>query len=95
MQGLDYCRQKAEESRSSFLSGFRFLPQEKRDAITVLYAFCRELDDVVDDYALIGLAYFFRYECGAGNVELVARRFGQGIRRHDAGASGQSGFATG
>ena len=49
MQGLDYCRQKAEESRSSFLSGFRFLPQEKRDAITVLYAFCRELDDVVDD----------------------------------------------
>jgi squalene synthase hpnD len=49
VQGLDYCRQKAEESRSSFLSGFRFLPQEKRDAITVLYAFCRELDDVADD----------------------------------------------
>ncbi|WP_019273481.1 presqualene diphosphate synthase HpnD [Neisseria lactamica] len=49
MKELDYCRQKAEESRSSFLSGFRFLPQEKRDAITVLYAFCRELDDVVDE----------------------------------------------
>ncbi|HGG9730659.1 TPA: presqualene diphosphate synthase HpnD [Neisseria meningitidis] len=49
MKGLDYCRQKAEESRSSFLSGFRFLTQEKRDAVTVLYAFCRELDDVVDE----------------------------------------------
>ena len=45
---LDYCRQKAAESHSSFLSGFRFLSVEKRNAITVLYAFCRELDDVVD-----------------------------------------------
>jgi squalene synthase hpnD len=45
---LDYCHQKAAESHSSFLSGFRFLSVEKRNAITVLYAFCRELDDVVD-----------------------------------------------
>lgn len=49
MQPLEYCRQKAAESQSSFLAGFRFLPQHKRDAMTVLYAFCRELDDVVDD----------------------------------------------
>lgn len=49
MQPLEYCRQKAIESQSSFLSGFRFLPQAQQDAITVLYAFCRELDDVVDD----------------------------------------------
>ena len=48
MIALDYCRQKAAESHSSFLSGFRFLSVEKRNAITVLYAFCRELDDVVD-----------------------------------------------
>ena len=48
MLALDYCRQKAAESHSSFLSGFRFLSVEKRNAITVLYAFCRELDDVVD-----------------------------------------------
>ena len=48
MLALDYCRQKAAESHSSFLSGFRFLSAEKRNAITVLYAFCRELDDVVD-----------------------------------------------
>ena len=48
MLALDYCRQKAAESHSSFLSSFRFLSVEKRNAITVLYAFCRELDDVVD-----------------------------------------------
>lgn len=48
MLALDYCHQKAVESHSSFLSGFRFLSVEKRNAITVLYAFCRELDDVVD-----------------------------------------------
>ncbi|ASK28419.1 presqualene diphosphate synthase HpnD [Neisseria chenwenguii] len=51
MQPLDYCRRKAAESKSSFLSGFKFLPDAKRDAMTVLYAFCRELDDVVDDCA--------------------------------------------
>lgn len=56
MQGLDYCRQKAAESGSSFLSGFRFLQADKRDAVTVLYAFCRELDDVVDDCADAGVA---------------------------------------
>ncbi|QMT30924.1 presqualene diphosphate synthase HpnD [Alysiella filiformis] len=49
MTPFDYCEHKARESQSSFLAGFRFLPTEKRQAITVLYAFCRELDDVVDD----------------------------------------------
>ncbi|STZ75889.1 presqualene diphosphate synthase HpnD [Bergeriella denitrificans] len=56
MQPLDYCRQKTAESRSSFLSGFRFLPQAQRDAMTVLYAFCRELDDVADDCSDLGVA---------------------------------------
>lgn len=49
MTPLEYCEHKARESQSSFLAGFRFLPPEKRQAITALYAFCRELDDVVDD----------------------------------------------
>ncbi|WP_066565546.1 presqualene diphosphate synthase HpnD [Snodgrassella sp. CFCC 13594] len=49
MQALEYCQQKAAASGSSFLTGFRFLPKQKRDALTVLYAYCRELDDVVDD----------------------------------------------
>ena len=44
-----YCQKKAAASGSSFYSSFRFLPELKRRAITALYAFCREVDDVVDD----------------------------------------------
>jgi len=44
-----YCEDKAAKSGSSFYSSFRFLPQQKRLAITALYAFCREVDDVVDE----------------------------------------------
>ena len=44
-----YCSQKAAASGSSFYYSFRFLPAERRRAITALYAFCREVDDVADD----------------------------------------------
>ncbi len=45
----DYCAQRAAASGSSFTSSFRFLPRERRRAITALYAFCREVDDTVDE----------------------------------------------
>ncbi len=45
----EYCQDKAASSGSSFYSSFRFLPKDKRRAITALYAFCREVDDVVDE----------------------------------------------
>ena len=45
----DYCQQKVAESGSSFYVAFLFLPAEKRQAIHALYAFCREVDDVVDE----------------------------------------------
>ena len=45
----DYCKQKAAASGSSFYYSFMFLPEERRRAITALYAFCREVDDVVDE----------------------------------------------
>ncbi|GAB4126667.1 MAG: presqualene diphosphate synthase HpnD [Sideroxydans sp.] len=44
-----YCADKARTARSSFTLSFRFLPQEKRRAMMALYAFCREVDDVVDE----------------------------------------------
>jgi len=46
-----YCQDKAAASGSSFYYSFRFLPPDKRRAITALYAFCREVDDVVDECA--------------------------------------------
>ncbi len=47
----DYCRQKAAQSGSSFYYSFLFLPPPRRRAIIALYAFCREVDDVVDEVA--------------------------------------------
>jgi phytoene synthase len=44
-----YCQEKAAASGSSFYYSFLFLPQERRRAIMALYAFCREVDDVVDE----------------------------------------------
>jgi phytoene synthase len=44
-----YCQQKSAASGSSFYYSFLFLPAERRRAITALYAFCREVDDVVDE----------------------------------------------
>ena len=44
-----YCQHKAAQSGSSFYYSFLFLPTERRQAITALYAFCREVDDVVDE----------------------------------------------
>ena len=49
MTADDYCQQKAASSGSSFYYSFLFLPPERRRAITALYAFCREVDDVVDE----------------------------------------------
>ncbi len=44
-----YVQQKAAASGSSFYYAFLFLPRERRAAITAFYAFCREVDDVVDE----------------------------------------------
>lgn len=45
----EYCAQKAAQSGSSFYYSFRLLPPPRRAAITALYAYCREVDDVVDE----------------------------------------------
>ncbi|HEX5129886.1 MAG TPA: presqualene diphosphate synthase HpnD, partial [Usitatibacter sp.] len=52
----EYCQQKAARSGSSFYYSFLFLPPERRRAITALYAFCREVDDVVDEVSDTGVA---------------------------------------
>ena len=45
----DSAKQIAKESRSSFYYAFNLLPEEKRDAMNVVYAFCRKTDDIVDE----------------------------------------------
>ncbi len=44
-----YCQDKAAKSGSSFYYSFLFLPPHQKQAIIALYAFCREVDDVVDE----------------------------------------------
>jgi len=52
----EYCQQKAAQSGSSFYYSFLFLPPQRRRAITALYAFCREVDDIVDECTDSGVA---------------------------------------
>ncbi len=44
-----YCQEKTAKSGSSFYYSFRFLSKSRRLAITALYAFCREVDDIADE----------------------------------------------
>jgi len=58
-----YCADKAARSGSSFHYSFRLLDPRRRAAITALYAFCREVDDAVDevsdpDIARVKLAWW-------------------------------------
>jgi phytoene synthase len=56
MTPQDYVQQKASASGSSFYYAFLFLPPQRRAAITAFYAFCREVDDVVDEVSDPGVA---------------------------------------
>ena len=56
MTPAGYAQQKAAASGSSFYYAFQFLDAERRLAITAFYAFCREVDDVVDEVQDPGVA---------------------------------------
>src|SRR5205807_879770 len=46
-----YCTKLTQRSRSNFYYAFLFLPREKREALEAVYAYCRLVDDVVDEEA--------------------------------------------
>jgi len=52
----EYCQDKAAQSGSSFYYAFRLLPADRRRAITAFYAFCREVDNIVDEVSDAGVA---------------------------------------
>jgi len=56
MSPEQYVQDKAAGSGSSFYYAFLFLPPPRRAAITAFYAFCREVDDVVDETSDAGVA---------------------------------------
>jgi 15-cis-phytoene synthase len=57
MTPQEYVQEKAAASGSSFYYAFLFLPRPRRAAITAFYAFCREVDDVVDEVSDPGVAH--------------------------------------
>jgi len=83
-----YCEQKAASSGSSFYFSFLFLEAEEKQAMTVLYAFCREIDDVVDECSDPGIA---RTKLAWWRDE-IARTFA-GIPQHPVGKALQSSIA--
>lgn len=56
MTPQQYCQQKTAKSGSSFYYSFMFLPKQRREAITALYAFCREVDDIADECTELHIA---------------------------------------
>ena len=76
MTPQQYVQDKAAASGSSFYYAFLFLPKPRRAAITAFYAFCREIDDVVDDIAgggedLVGGDPFVLGQGGFHDIVLV------------------------
>ena len=45
----EYCQGKTQQSGSSFYYSFLFLNNTQRQAMTALYAYCREVDDIADE----------------------------------------------
>ena len=50
---MEQSRTITRKSASNLALAFVLLPREKRDGMSALYAFCREVDDVADDPALV------------------------------------------
>lgn len=81
-----YCETKASQSGSSFYYAFRFLPPERRAAITAFYAFCREADDVVDEVSDPNVArtklLFWRKEIDALYANAPQHPVTKALQRH-------------
>jgi phytoene synthase len=60
-----YCRKLTTQSRSNFYYAFLFLPKERREALEAVYAYCRLVDDVVDEDATVAqkLAGIEKWQC--------------------------------
>lgn len=50
-EARDYVHRVVEASGTSFMAGMKALPEDRREAMFAIYAFCREIDDIADDPA--------------------------------------------
>ena len=72
------------KSASNLALAFILLPKPKRDGMSALYAFCREVDDVADEDAgptaarrarLGGWRADIRLACAGGHYSVSTRRY--------------------
>lgn len=84
-----YVQEKTARSGSSFYYAFLFLPPPRRAAITAFYAFCREVDDVVDEVRDPGVAAsklaWWRSEVGGAFAGKPNHPVTQALMPHAAG----------
>src|SRR3954468_587217 len=73
-----YCAKLTQKSQSNFYYAFLFLPRERREALEAVYAYCRLVDDVVDEEATVA-AKLAGIERWRHELELV---YGQGEVTH-------------
>lgn len=86
-----YCTAVTRAAGSNFYYAFLPLPKERRDALFVIYAFCRHADDIVDDEPDRSVAAkkldAFRKECEnalAGNAtHPISRRLAEVVKAFD------------
>jgi 15-cis-phytoene synthase len=82
----DYCQEKAAKSGSSFYYAFRFLPEDRRRAITAFYAFCREVDNIVDEVSDPAVAHtklaYWRREIDALYIGTAQHPVMQALKPH-------------
>jgi phytoene synthase len=83
-----YVQDKAAKSGSSFYYAFLFLPPPRRAAITAFYAFCREVDDIVDEVGDPGVAaaklQWWRGEVAASYAGAPSHPVTQALQPHQA-----------
>jgi phytoene synthase len=88
---MQECRTITKQSASNLALAFVLLPKPKRDAMSALYAFCREVDDVADEESIpveqrreqLGRwRADVRRACGTGIPELPVNRELQPIIGH-------------
>ena len=53
MEAYDHCRALTQQASKTFYWGSIFLPPPKRRAIWAVYAFCRVVDDIVDEASCV------------------------------------------
>jgi 15-cis-phytoene synthase len=77
-----YCTALTKRSGSNFYYSFLFLPKVRREAMYAVYAFCREVDSVVDEPSP-----------GSDPREVLARRRAELATMYQPGTSGDGNFS--